>query len=138
MAFLARHHGVTSDQRKSRDIVIEGRDAAPVVLAMATLTPDAKLALVPVILAMTRHTCCRQLVVVEIARVAGVALDLRMRGPQWIFRVLVMIKMDRNPLVLVVAGFAFGAIPSTMNILNPVAIDTCEADSGVALANMAR
>jgi hypothetical protein len=81
MAFLARHDGVASDQRKSRDIVIERCYAAPIVLAMASLTTNAKLAVVPIVLAMARYTRCRQLVAIEIASVAHIALDLRMCGP---------------------------------------------------------
>ena len=81
MAFLARHHGVASNQRKSRDIVIERRYAAPIVLAMAAFTANAELAVVPIVLAMARHTCCRELVAIEIASVAHIALDLRMCGP---------------------------------------------------------
>lgn len=56
MAFLARHDGVAPDQRKARDVVVEGRYAAPVVLAMASLAPDAKLAFVPIIRAVARRT----------------------------------------------------------------------------------
>ena len=81
MTFLARDNAVASDQRKSRDVVVERCGAAPVVLAMASLAPGAKLALVPVILAMARHACCRKLVAIEIAHVARIALDLRMCGP---------------------------------------------------------
>jgi hypothetical protein len=49
-----------------------------------------------------------------------------------------MIEADRGPLVLLVAGFALGAIPSGMDILNLVAIDARCADPLVAFANMAR
>jgi hypothetical protein len=81
MAFLARHDGVASDQWKSRDVMIEGRCAAPIVLAMTSLTTSAKPAVVPIVLAMAGHTCCRQLVAMEIASVARIALNLRMCGP---------------------------------------------------------
>jgi hypothetical protein len=81
MAFLARHDCMASNQRESRDVVVEGRDAAPIVLAMASLAPNAKLALMPIVLAMARDTCCRELVTIEIASVARIALDLRMCGP---------------------------------------------------------
>jgi len=137
MAFLARHRGVASDQWKSRDVVIEGRYAAPVVLAMASLAPNAKLPFVPIILAVARRTHCRQLVAVEIAGVAGIALNLRMCGPERKFRLFVVIEVNRDPLVLVVATFALGPMPSGMDILNLVAIDACCADPLVALANMA-
>jgi hypothetical protein len=41
MAFLARHYGVASDQRKSRDVMIEGRCATPVFLAVTSLATIA-------------------------------------------------------------------------------------------------
>jgi hypothetical protein len=49
MAFLACRDGVVSDQRKSRDVMIEGCDLAPFVLAMASLAANAKLAAVRII-----------------------------------------------------------------------------------------
>jgi len=52
MAFLAGHDGVATDQRKSRDVVIEEPNAAPVGLAMALLAANAQLAFVLVILSM--------------------------------------------------------------------------------------
>lgn len=138
MAFLARHDAVVSDQRKSRDIMIEGCYAAPLVLAMASLAANAKLAVVRVIGAMARDTRGRQLVAIEIACVAGIALDSCMGGPEREFCVLIVIKADCRPLVLLVAGCAFRAVPSAMDILNPVAIHARCADSLVAFADMAR
>jgi hypothetical protein len=138
MTFLARHDGVAPDQRKSRDVVVEKRCSAPAGLSMALLATTAELAFVTVILAVTRHAGRRQLVAIEIACVARIALDLRMRGSQWKFCRLVMIEANRAPLALVVAAFAFGAVPSGVDILNPVAIHTCGADILVAFANMAR
>jgi hypothetical protein len=138
MAFLARHHGVVSDQRKSRDIMIEGCYAAPIVLAMASLAASAKLTVVRIIGAMAGHTCRRQFVAIEIAGVARIALDSCMGGPEREFRVLIVIKADRGPLVLLVAGCALGAVLSAMDILNPMAIHARRADSLVAFANMAR
>jgi hypothetical protein len=138
MAFLAGYDGVVSDQGKSRDVMVKGRYAAPIVLAMASLAANAELAIMPIILAVARRTCGRQLVAIEIARVARVALDLCMCGLEWKFRVLVVIEAHHGPLVLFVAGFAPGAVTSAMDILNSVAIDTRHADSFVAFANMAR
>ena len=121
MAFLARNDGVASNQRKSGDIVVEGRCSTPVGLAVALLAAISKLAFVLVILLMTGQAGRCQLVVIEIAGMAEIALDLRMRGPQWIFR-LVVIEMNCFPLVLVVAAFAFSAVPSGVNILNLVTV----------------
>lgn len=78
MAFFARRDRVASDQWQSRDVVIEGHYAAPIVLAVTLLATRAKLALVS-ILAMARHACGRRLVAKEVAGMAGIALDLRMR-----------------------------------------------------------
>src|SRR5713101_8362623 len=138
MAFFARHDRVASDQRQSRDVVIEGHYAVPIVLAVTLLATRAKLALVPVILAMARHACCRQLVAIEIAGMAGIALDLAMCAHEWKFCFFVMIEGDGDPLFFVVTGFALGAVPSGMDILNRVAINTRSANPLVALADMAR
>jgi len=138
MAFLACHDGVVSDQRKSRDVMIEGCGTAPIVLAMASLAANAKLTVVRIIGAMAGHTCRRQLVAIEITGVARLALDLCMGGPEWELRVLIVTKADRGPLVLLVAGSALGAVPSAVDVLNPVASDARCADSLVPFANMAR
>src|ERR1700757_2188314 len=112
MAFLACDDGVASEQRKSRYVMVEGCYAAPIVLAMTALAANAKLPVVSVILAMARHAGCCQLVAIEIACVARIALDFRMGGPEREFRVLIVTKADRRPLLLLVAGCAFGAVPS--------------------------
>ena len=138
MAFLARHDGVAPDQRKSGDVVIEECCSAPTGLSVTLLAPTAELAFVAIVLAVTRHTGGRQLVVIKIAGMAPIAVDLRMRGSQWKFRRLVMIEANRAPLVLVVASFALGAVPTGVDILNPVAIHTSGAHVLVAFAVMAR
>lgn len=68
---------------------------------------------------------------------AGIALDLRVCGPERKFRLFVVIEVDRDPLVLIVAAFAFGSIPSGVDVLNLVAIGARCADPLVALASMA-
>jgi hypothetical protein len=138
MAFLARYDGVAPDQRKSRDVMIERRYSAPAALSVTLLAATAKPAFVLVILSVTRHTGRRQLVAIEIARVAHIALDLRMRGSQRKPCRLVMIEANRAPLVLVVAARALGAVSSGVDILNLMAIHACGADVLIALAHMAR
>jgi hypothetical protein len=61
--------------------MVEGRYAVPVVLAMTALAANAELAVVSIVLVMTRHACCRQLVTIEVPRVARIALDLHVCGP---------------------------------------------------------
>jgi hypothetical protein len=137
MAFLARYDRMAPYQRKSGDVVIEGLYLTPTGFSVTLLAAATKLAFVPIILAVASHTARCQLVAIEIAGMAGIALDLRVRGSQWKFRRLVMIEANRAPLVLVVAGLAFGAVSSGVNILNPVAIDARGANPFVAFANMA-
>ena len=68
---------------------------------------------------------------------ACIALDLRVPAPQRIFGRLVMIEMGRFPLVLIVTGFALGAVSSRVGILNLMAIHALGADTLVTFANMA-
>ena len=53
MAFLAGYDGVPTDERKPRQVVIEGNYAAPARLSVALLAAAAELTFVPVILAVT-------------------------------------------------------------------------------------
>ena len=136
VAFLARRDGVPSDQRKSRDIVIEERYAAPIVLTVTPLATSAELTVMPIILAVAGDAGCRELVAIKIARVAGIALEFGVCGPQRKFS-LVVIEKDRGPFILVVASFALGAVAADMNVLNGVAIGASGADPLVVFADMA-
>ena len=117
--------------------MIERGCAAPILLAVASLAANTKLGVVPIILAMARDTCGRQLIAIQLTGVARIALDLCMSGPEGKFRVLIVIKADRAPHVLLVASSALGTVPPSMDILNSVAIDARCANSLVAFANMA-
>ncbi len=138
MAFLARHDGVAPDQRKSRNVVIEGRHAAPIVLAMTQLATSAQLTVVPVVLAVTGYAGRPQLVAIKIAGMARVALDLRMGASERKFRRSIMVEANRAPFVLVMASFALCAIPSAVDVLNLVASDARGANSLIAFAPVAR
>lgn len=136
MALFARHDGVASDQRKSSNIVIKGR-FAPAGLRVTLLAATAQPAFVSIILLVAGHASSRQLVAIEIPRMARIALDPRVPASQRIFRRLVMIEMSRLPLGLIVTGLALGAVSSGVNILNLVAIHAQGADALVAFANVA-
>jgi hypothetical protein len=138
MTFLAGYDGVTSDQRKSSDVVVERRYLAPVGFSVALLAAGAELPFVPVIFPVAGYAGRRQLVAIEIAGVAGIALDSRVRRPERKLRRLVVVEANRAPLVLVVAALALAAVPSRVDILNLVAIDARSADPLVAFAAMAR
>jgi hypothetical protein len=138
MASLARNDGVAPDQRKSRDVVIEGRDAAPIVLAVTSLATIAKLTVVPIVLTVTRYARGRQLVAIEISGMARVAFYFRVGASQRKFRRLIVVEANRAPLILLMARLALGAVPSAVGVLNLVAIETRGANSFVMFAAMAR
>jgi hypothetical protein len=138
VAFLARHDRMTPDQRKSREVVIEGGQAAPIVLAMTSLAAIAELTVVPVVLAVTGYAGRPQLVAIEVARMACVALHLRVGASEWKFRRSVVVEATRAPLVVVMASFALAAVPAAVDILNLVAIDARSANSLVTFAAVAR
>jgi hypothetical protein len=102
------------------------------------LAARPKLALVAIVLLVTRYAGRRQLVAIKIAGVACIAFDFGVGASEWKFRRLVVIEANRPPFIHVVAGLTFGAVSSTVSVLNPVAIDACCADPLVALADMAR
>ena len=137
MAFLTGHDGVAPNQGKSRDVVIERHDAAPVRLAVALLAPVAEFALVRVIFSMTRHAGRRQLVAIEIAYMTGIAFDLGVRRPQRELGRLIVVEMDRGPLPLVVAAVALRSVPSAVHIFDSVAVRTCRPEVLVAFVHMA-
>lgn len=69
---------------------------------------------------------------------ALIALDLRVRASEREFRRPIVIEANRGPLVRLMAGLAFCAVPCGVSILNLVAIDARGANALVAFANMAR
>lgn len=85
---------------------------------------------------MTRYARRRELVAVEIAGVAGIALDLPMRASQRKLRVLVVIKVNGTPFGLAVAAVALDTISSRMNILKLMAFNASRPNPLVALASM--
>jgi hypothetical protein len=137
MALLASDHGMASNQRKSSDVVVEGRYTTPTGLSVALLAATAKAAVMPIILLVARHASGCQFVAIEVSCVAGIAFDLRMRASQWKFRRLVMVEMNRFPLCRRVAAFALCAVSSGVNVLNPMTVGAHGAEVLVALANMA-
>ena len=88
---------------------------------MTLLAASAQFPSVSIILLVTGHAAGRQFVAIEVPGMASIAFDLRMRAFQWKFRP-VMVEVNRFPLVLIVAGFALGAVSSGVNVLDFVAI----------------
>ena len=126
------------DERKSRDVVVEILHLPPAGFTMALLAAAAELPFVLVVLLMAGNARRCELIVVQIASMAGIAFDLGVCRSQRKFCLPVVIKVDCNPLVLIVTAFTFRAIPPEMNILNLMAIDARSTKALVALANMAR
>ena len=94
VAAFARYDGVASNQRELRDIVVERGYAAPSDFTVTLLAAGAKLALVAIILLVTRYTGRRQLVAIEIAGVACIAFDFGVGASEWKFRRLVVIEVS--------------------------------------------
>ena len=117
--------------------MVERGYAAPTGLIVTLLATAAKLALVMIVLLVTRYAGRRQLVAIEVAGVACIAFDFGVAASQRKFSHLVVIEVNRTPFILVVAGLTFSAVPSAMGVLDPVAVDACRADPLVPLANMA-
>ena len=67
---------------------------------------------------------------------ASVALDLRVRESKWKFR-LIVIEVDGDPFVLIVASLAFRTVSTGVDILNSVAFDARCAEILVAFAEVA-
>jgi hypothetical protein len=137
MALFARDHCVAADQRKSGEIVVERDLLTPAGLAMALLATVAELPSVRIVFPVAGHTVCRELVAIESAGMATVALDLGVRAAKRILGCLVVIEMNRPPFVLVVTGLALRSVPSRMNILDPMAFGAGRADVSVALTSVA-
>lgn len=137
MTLLAGDHRVAADQWKARQIVVERHGLAPADVAMALLATAAELAFVGILLPVAGHAAHRQLVAKEIAGVAAVAFDCRMRAVQGKLRA-VMIELRRFPPVLAVTVLAFGAVACRMDVLQAMTRDAGGGDIGVALAGVTR
>ena len=120
MTFRTRDPGVQSDQRKPRQIVVKSCFLAPIIFIVALLASRAERVLVRIIFFVTGHASCCQFFGIEIARVAGIALDVLVRTTERVPG-LVVIKPNRAPFYLVVAAIAFRSEVTGMNILQPMA-----------------
>ena len=92
MASLARHRGVKPNQGKTREVVVEGDFLAPSRFIVARLALCAELAFVRIVLLVTGGTTGRELVSVDIARVAAIAQDLPVLAAKREFRFRVVIE----------------------------------------------
>ena len=120
MALLARNDGVFSKKRKMREIVIVGDLLAPSVFIVALLAVLAQLALMCIVLLVAGDAGGSELVVIEIAGVASLALQGRMGAVEREFGLRV-IEVDGLPLRAVVAGLALRAVLALMDVLQLMA-----------------
>ena len=105
MAGLALHRGVLAKQRETGLPVVEAR-FLPAALRMTVCANAAESPLMLVILAMAGDALRRQLVLVQRAGMATVALDLAVPAAQGIAGIGVVIKHDGVPVFCVVTGLA--------------------------------
>ena len=97
VAFLAGYRRVEADEGKPREIVIEGDLLAPAGLVVTLIAARAELTLVRIVLLVTADASGRQLVAIEIALVARVALDLGVAAEKRELGRLGMVEVHRLP-----------------------------------------
>ncbi len=104
---------------------------------MARLTVLPKLALVGVVRRMAGVARRRELILVEIATMAALALQARVRSPQGEIRRLGMIERHFFPLRRRVATLALPAVSPGMNVLDRMARDAFARQILIAFTDVA-
>ena len=137
MTFFAGDGRVEADEWKPRDIVIEGDFLAPARLLVTLLAPRAELTFVGIGLAVAARTIGRQLVAVEISRMARIAFDGRVLAAQRKLGRFIVIEADRRPLRRGMAGFAFLSVTARMLVLLGMTTRAGHPNVLVALSGMA-
>ena len=136
MTILAGDRCVKANEGKPREVVIERDLVAPAGFVVALVAARSELAFVRIILLVAADARGCQLVAVEIAFVARVALDLGVAAEKREFCRLGMIEVHRLPGLRGMTGLALCAVSPAMRVLQAVA---CTASSGqvlVALTDM--
>lgn len=137
MAVFAWHDRMASDQRETRDIVIEGHFLTPAGFPVALLTSIAELTLVRIVLLMTGHASGRELIAIEIAGMAGIAFYLCVFAAQRKLCHFVMVETHRPPFGRSMASLALGAIAAGMGVLQTMAGGTIHRQIFIAFASVA-
>ena len=137
VTFLAGDYRMQSKKGKSRQVVIEGDLLPPARFVVTALAVAAQLAVMRVILAMAGDARHRELVAIEVARVAALARDLRVTAAQRKLGCLIVVEADRRPLFGSVAGLAIGAISTSVFVLQTMAGDARPGEILVSLPHMA-
>src|SRR5581483_1247245 len=122
MALFALDLDVRAEQRKAREAVVEAR-VLPRAFAMAALALVALLALVLVVFPVAGDAGARELVAVEVAGMAAVALHRGVFAAQRISGVAVVVEQQRAPVLLAVTGRAFFAVARLVHVVLLVARD---------------
>ena len=122
VTLLARYRCVKSDKWKPGQIMIEGDLLAPARFGVTRLAFFPELTLMRIVVLVAGDAGRTELVLIEIAFVAGVAFDLLVLSFEGKFG-LRMIKANRCPLFRRVAGLTFAAVAAAMRILRLVAVD---------------
>lgn len=137
MAFLARDRRMKSDQRKSRQIVIERDFASPSRLIVALSAVGPKLSLVRIVLAVAPDAGHRRLVTGGVVLVTGLAFGLRVRPKKGEAGRFSMIEADRAPVAGGVTCFAFRPQSTGVHVLNAVTTIASCFEPFVAFTGMA-
>lgn len=136
VTLLAGDGRVQPNQGKTRDIMVERDLLAPAGLLVALLAARAKLPLMRIVLAVAAGAIGRQLVTIEITRMARVAFDGRVFTAQRELGCFVVVEADRRPLRRGMTSFAFLAVASGVLVLLGMAANAGRGDVLVTLACM--
>lgn len=124
MAFFTGHRGVQAKQGEAGQVVIENNTVAPAGHLMAALTLLAFLSLVNIIRLVAAETGGREVFIVNVAAMTGVAQQLLMLALQWKPGVVLVIEATFFPLLLVVTGLTFFAVATMVRIVVTMTVDT--------------
>jgi hypothetical protein len=137
MAFFARYCRVQADQRKSRKVMVEVDLLSPTRFLVALLAIASQLALVRVIVAMAGDARHGELIAVEVAGMALLALQLGVTSPQRKLGGLVVVEANGRPLLRDMAGLTLRAKKACVLVLQLVTGDARRGQIFVPLTHMA-
>ncbi|MEQ1694230.1 MAG: hypothetical protein ABL901_00175 [Hyphomicrobiaceae bacterium] len=137
VTFFARNTGMEPNERKPCHVVVKFDLLAPTGFLVTLLAFRTKLALMRVAFRMAARARHWQLILVEIAQVAGFTFRLGVQSPQREFRCLVVIKVDDAPFLVGVTRVAFGAVFPGVFVLQSVTRNAGEREPGIPFSGMA-
>lgn len=136
MALRAAHQHVHAEQREIGQIVIETDVFAPSVIAVAGITRILERAAVRVFRGMASLAIGAQLLLCDLGRMAGVAIEFCVCAQQFPLGLHEMIVLETTPAVVAVAARAILAEASCMRVVGAVATNALVRNFVLELAGL--